>query len=295
MDSQLTTIDGLPRWSACRSRRRLRSPHSIAQLRGLRTLALKSFANNENSVGGLCRAALAALSPAIGSLAGLRQLDMMYATIGPDGMRDLSAHLSSLTALASLDLSRNALGVAGAAALADLLPALPGLRELCVGENDMGADGVEKLFGAPPPAMRQLQQLRLNDNGFGAAGAVALARLLPDLAGSLTELDLSSNDLAAAGVAALAPALRRLSRLRALALSGNKLGIEAATVLSERLRLERDMPGLTSLDLSYNRLLDGGAAALAPLLRGMRQRLSEHLSMDGNAISIAGLAGIWGP
>lgn len=143
------------------------------------------------------------------------------------------------------------------------------------------------------PHMPFLQRLRLSYQSIHRAmakEAAALAVGLP-LAPALTHLDLSDSGLGGCDTCplnALAPPLPRMQGLLVLNLTENYIDELTVPALASAL-VAALPPSLTELDLSRNRLRDGGAQALAAALRARSASASASasawLEIGGNPIS----------
>lgn len=205
------------------------------------------------------------------------------------------ARCQHLAGLRRLDLSGNRIGAGGMRELANS-PYLGGLRELVLSGNDLGPEGMRWLARASWFA--ELQTLEAADNGIVASEAEAVLAAAPNL----VHLDLSRNPLGRDGGAALAKS-PGTARLESLAASGCGLGPDSTSdVLRGDFRSLRRLdlsfnrtgpaiavslpPALTSLDLSFNDLGDGGIAALTA---SPPPTTLTSLNLAANRISPAGL------
>jgi Ran GTPase-activating protein (RanGAP) involved in mRNA processing and transport len=119
-----------------------------------------------------------------------------------------------------------------------------------------------------------LAELLLDGNALGDEGAQALSRALAlddEQVLGLQSLSVRANQLSGAGCAALAQAMGqgRGAPLRVLDLSYNRIAERGAQAVARLLRTRSSH--LTVLDLSYCKIGPGGAAALAGALSRMRE------------------------
>ena len=175
------------------------------------------------------------------------------------------AHIKSAPWFASLrrlDLSDNTVGPDAVGLLADAK--LGGLK---LAHNPLGDDGVRLLVGSPLFArlVRAEPALDLSGVGLNAPGVAALANAGPSA--GLVALDLSLNDLGDAGVTRLVEG--HFDRLARLALAKVGVGDRGARRLVE----SHLMRGLSSIDLSGNRLTQSGVELLWRARRDTRVRL----------------------
>ena len=181
------------------------------------------------------------------------------------------------------------------------------LEELDVSGNDITAEGIQKLaeaaFGHPTLVsvkidgtalpVAQLRGIKGSENTLDV-GSWSLGPLSGVFIGTLARnnrsmhsLNLKANNFGASGVSAIVSGLSA-APLKALDLTGNKLGVDKSDVKDLCGSLCRNMGLLAELRMDENEL-DCSPSALAPLckLRGLRT-----LSLDKNRLtSIPGLLG----
>jgi Leucine-rich repeat (LRR) protein/GTPase SAR1 family protein len=225
----------------------------------------------------------------LGTIAGLKSLNLAYNQIGDEGAIAIAERLPGLI---SLDLLRNGIGDGGVEAIAERLH---GLISLNLSNNliaDEGATAIAERLSA-------LTSLYLSMNEIGDEGAKAIAERLS----GLTSLDLGHNtigDEGAKGISEGCPGLTSLNLcynhigdggakaiggqfpgLTYLDLGGNQIREAGAKAIAEGLS------GLTRLDLGYNRIGDGGAKAIAEGLSGL-----TYLDLADNRIGDVGAKAI---
>ena len=261
----------------------------------MRMPALRCLDLSENGFGD---AGAVALIPHLHHCSDLEQLKLRNCKVGTAGANVLSGLLNlHLRSLQLLTL-RDCLGSVGVSSLAEALCGLLSLRHfelsssVCDATFPDGPDAARALAAALA-GLTGLTRLELRHNeGFSEVGAIAFADSLRSLS-RLQYLDYSSCCAEGGGMAALCRSLRGLPRLQHLNLSNsqkaphNQMGgcSEIASALGPALS---SLTALTLLDLSYNDLDVGVAAAMAPGIRGL-SRLCE-LSFQHNCFADGGIA-----
>uniref|UniRef100_A0A7S0W5W3 Uncharacterized protein n=1 Tax=Hemiselmis tepida TaxID=464990 RepID=A0A7S0W5W3_9CRYP len=192
-------------------------------------------------------------------------------------MKDM---LSCNSALTSLSLYGNGLGVEGSAEFASGLEQNTVLKSLDLGLNGLKDDGTWTLAGALERAA--LETLNLANNGIGTKGVKRMAQVLSSGKLLLQSLDLSSNKVSDKAASLLGDALAHNSLLQTLHLDRNEITQEACIALSHGM-LSRSLSVLT---LSVNGIRDGGAGALAKVLR--RNTALTRLDLASNQIGDVG-------
>jgi uncharacterized protein (TIGR02996 family) len=181
----------------------------------------------------------------------LKELDLSYNPLGPEGGRLLAAS-PLLPRLQTLTLHGCALGREGVTALLAAPPAAP-LVGLDLEDNNLDVEAVRAL--AVAAHLKQLRSLKLGSNPLGIE-AVRVLQTAPFL-GSLTALDLDACDLDVEAMRLLAG--WPLGELTWLSLAHNPIGPDGARALAAAAHLKR----LRTLYLYGAGLGDEGAQALA--------------------------------
>lgn len=218
------------------------------------------------------------------SLAGVEELAIPFAALGPDGAMALVAS-ETLGRLRRLDLSENFSIDAACAERMAREPLLSRLRSLDVSATAIGGGGVRALLSSPHARTIQVMCLGWPSRADGHL-AEDMSQDLPediDLP-DLRELDLSGWSLDSACVRRLARA--RLPRLRSLSLQSARLPEKAfATLVASPMfaRLER-------LDLTDCDLGDDDVAALgdSPSLRELRLGSQLDARLTGAGLASVG-------
>ena len=214
---------------------------------------------------------LLALSPRIGNL------DLYDADLTDKAVIALSDGLRANTSLLSLRLGRNPIGAAGAAALASAVSEHGTLAVLLLNGCQIGEEGgaaIATLLEQQVRAGRlKLTNLNLLANAIGADAAARLVAVftkqpqLQSLCGverDQSELELLRKGLDSSDARLLAHDVRRNRSVQRLNLFKNNLGPDGAAALATA--LEEGQSGLTSLDLSLNKIGTRGGEALARAL-----------------------------
>jgi hypothetical protein len=189
------------------------------------------------------------LATAIGTLTGLKSLEIHRGILTPAAAAALGPTLGSLSGLRSLYLLATSPPPESVAALADALARLTGLEELsiiCNRVGTIGSDGAAELARALV-RMPRLTKVHLGRNSIGPAGLAAIAPSLAALTG-LVDLDLIRNELAGHGShAAHSAAMLALTRLTRLDLRDN--GFDAAYIAELSGELKSAIPTLKTVYL----------------------------------------------
>ena len=213
-----------------------------------------------------------ALSPRI------RTLDLFDANLTDKAAIALSDGLRTNTSLLSLRLGRNPIGAAGAAALASALWDHRTLAVLLLDRCQIGEEGgaaiaalLERQVRAGRPS--RLTSINVLANGIGADAAARLVavfteqpqlRSLCGIEADQSELELLRKGLDSSDACLLAHDVCRNRSVQSLNLFKNDLGPDGAVALG--IALEQGQSGLTSLNLSLNKIGTRGGEALAQAL-----------------------------
>ncbi|KAJ8278119.1 hypothetical protein GJAV_G00084080 [Gymnothorax javanicus] len=162
----------------------------------------------------------------------------------------------------SLNLGHCDLTATDVLELATLLPFLPQLEELDLSWNDL-IGGSVKALAAHLRNVNSLRRLRLSSCRLTAEDLTALGETLEYLP-ILEVMDLSWNASVGGNLHGLTDRLQPGSAMKELHLVECQLTAADAQALGGALGM---MPSLELLDLSANRLLDGGFGELAPQLK----------------------------
>jgi Ran GTPase-activating protein (RanGAP) involved in mRNA processing and transport len=239
-------------------------------------LSVLDLANNNLTNYGDDMTGLRALTDAIKHHAALTALDLSGNWLCAQGAKHVAAALAVNGALTALNLSCNRLGQI--------------LKEGCVGndEDHYQADtsGVSELADAIKENA-VLTALDISNNILRAKGAKLAAEAMKEN-GALTSLNIAGNTLRAEGAKQFARALQENGALQHLDLSNNKLSgefgnnMDGVIALSDAMKGTGALSGLTSLDLSSNRLQVEGARLIAEGL--MTNGGLSRLDISSNAI-----------
>ena len=218
------------------------------------------------------------LLDALGDCA-LRELDLSGSTIGPEGATTLAAR-EGLAHLERLDLHECALGNKGIKALGDGQH-LKGLQVLGLRDNNLSGPQAMSGFAEAFPALRELDLG--GKNKLRTAGVTLLAEHP-----GLSRLGLGRNSIKPEGAQALAQAPGS-ARLKALDLSGNRLGVEGVHALIQSPHLSDLRELILGTWMVRNDLGDDGALLLSawPALRTL-----EILSIYNDTLGPEGAAAL---
>ena len=173
----------------------------------------------------------------------------------------LARSLPSIPKLEVLGLARNPLGQ-GVNELAQYLTSVPHLTQLRLKDTQMGEEEVIALARSLP-SISKLEKLYLSDNPLGQ-GVIELAQNLISVP-HLTELDLDNTQMGEEEVRAVARALKYVSELKVLNLSGNPLG-RGVSELTQHLS---SVPQLCLLNLCDVTMTKKEASELFTAVQGM--------------------------
>jgi Ran GTPase-activating protein (RanGAP) involved in mRNA processing and transport len=237
---------------------------------------------------GISPHAAAALGELLPGAPPLRKLHLFNNMTGDEGAAHLAALLRRCAAMEDFRVVSSRVTGAGACAMIDALATGGSLTRLDLCDNGLEAEAGPHL-GALLRASPRLEVLLLSECSLADEGVAALCAGLP-AAKALTRLELCANDITAEGAGAVAAAIKQLPALRVLRLAENELGDEGAVIIAAALcAAGADAPALEELDVSTNELHSRGAKALA---KAAAARRCAKLSLDGNAISDAGVAAV---
>ncbi|WP_051908367.1 hypothetical protein [Candidatus Odyssella acanthamoebae] len=232
-----------------------------------------------------------ALGEALKTNTTLTSLGLGGNKISEPGVVALGEALKTNTTLTSLGLEGNKISEPGVVALGEALKVNTTLTSLDLGDNEIGDPGAVAL-GEGLKTNTTLTSLDLMGNKVSDSGAVALGEALKTNT-TLTSLDLMGNKVSDSGAVALGEALKTNTTLTSLNLRGNWIYKSGVVALGEALkvnttltslglgdgiyesqwfsedfiRLLRNEPTLTSLDLSGDGIGDSGGVALGEALK----------------------------
>uniref|UniRef100_M4BIC4 Uncharacterized protein n=1 Tax=Hyaloperonospora arabidopsidis (strain Emoy2) TaxID=559515 RepID=M4BIC4_HYAAE len=225
--------------------------------------------------------------------------------------------LDTPTKLESFHFYNNMSGDRGAMALAKILPLSPLLKDLRFSATRAQREG-SLVFATALASLTKLEKLDLSDNTFKAPGAKAIAAAVKNMpylqevnfrdaaledagvvaiadalreggaAKSLTAFDVSGNDLSAESMPVLGELLRLSSALRVLQVEENEIGSKGAKTIAKALMM--GSPLLEKVVANVNEIGASGALALVKSVVG--KKVFAKLNIDGNQISVQGLASI---
>jgi hypothetical protein len=154
------------------------------------------------------------------------------------------------------------------------IPDLSRLRDLGLSSQPVGGAAMAALTGAP---RERLESLRICHCGLRPRDVARLVEWLP---AAVRDLDVGSNELGNGGARALAES-PAIGRLRALTVSGCRIGDQGATALARA-----PLGYLRALDLSHNPIRAAGGLALAesPFLEKLRELRLEGCELPRAAV-----------
>ena len=253
-------------------------PSLVNAVGKLASLTLLVLRNND-----LCDTGVAALASSLLHLSALSYLDICGNSIDAAGFDALGPALRRLPALRHLDLGDNVPNdtASGVFSLANALHGLVPLRHLQLKRvsRDYAPDDAANALAAVLAGLTRLTRLELHGddfNKFGWAASVTLAGSLRSLS-RLQHLDCISCCPWGGDMAALCRSLCGLTRLQHLNLAHNQGSSDCSEVAAALGSTLPSLKALTLLDLSYNGLDEGVAAALAPGLNGLSRLCQLNL------------------
>lgn len=245
------------------------------------------------------------------------EIDLKYHSIGPLGIKCLSAPLTINTTVTRLNLTENFCGAEGcqdlaemlcencyitdliltgnsicetaealgAKALATIIKENSYISNLVISQNYLG-DTTAEIIQEALKVNLKLKQLDLSNNEFGDDGGTFLGF---GIAGndSIEEISLNYNKIRGKGAISLAAALRVNISLKHFDLGWNGFGDEGAFAIAESLKVNNS---LLSLKLDMNRITDVGMEKLASAI-GQNDTL-RSLSVGQNPITSKGVISI---
>ena len=240
-----------------------------------------------------------ALADALGANRTLTILRLDYNHLDTPGLVRIFNSLHHNSTLISLCLNGVSLRSDSANHLSLALAFNSSLRELDLADVGLCAKGSISLAHAitPPSGNTGLRRINVSRNGLGDAAATALASALmpaaarysPDIAADISA-DHAASFHGLHGASGLNASLHRGATQPRLTLDGAQSHPGRPTPgVGENVH-----PGLTDLDLSYNRLTQAAAAALAAALEANRSlralRLAGNRCGDAGAVALASAA-----
>jgi hypothetical protein len=166
-------------------------------------------------------------------------ISLAYASVGDDGMAEVSRFVRDNTFVKYLDLRGNNIGAKGAVTLANGLKLNRSLRSLNLKWNQIGRDntGVQALCEMLRTNVT-ISHVDFRNNRVNNVGATYIGEMLRENT-TITHLDVSWNDLGVDGGLALLEGLKHNSTLVDCQLSGSKVGEEALHEVAFLLRRNR--------------------------------------------------------
>lgn len=178
------------------------------------------------------------------------EINMKFLNLGEAGALHLSKVLPFFTGLQSLRLWKTKLGIEGAKLLGGVLPSIPQLTILSLEDNEIKAEGASYI-AAGLRSVSELQELYLHVNKMGHEGVTALSSVLA-VKSTVCILTIDENQIGRTGLLTLLSSLRKtINALTLLGLAFNQLGDEGARELLSALK---DMTHLRKMTLSGNNI-----------------------------------------
>jgi NLR family CARD domain-containing protein 3 len=184
-----------------------------------------------------------------------------------EGVAAIADALRVNGALTKINVSWNIFGPGGAKVFADALRVNGGLTELSIYGNHVRDEGVRAICEAIQSNKEtKLTSLNFGGNSIGPFGANAVAALVV-ATGGLTELNIANNSIKDEGITAICYAVQgnKESKLAKLNVAGNNISPVGATAVAAMVAVTG---GLTSIDVSQNKIAGDGAVQLAAAVLG---------------------------
>ena len=210
---------------------------------------------------------------------------------GVTPFESVTALLSTLTSLQRMDLSKNMMGDEGALQLASVLGLLRDLRYLDLGGKNTISDHACRALAGQFASLPSLEELLLPNTYMGEWESDSLAKALKDMS-ALQVLDLTGNTLFATsdGPEALGAALGGLHSLKTLRLGNTNMsaaGLKAMWLRGFMKTMPCDGHQLLRLEVHRNGFNTEGCKALAEVLQHLPQL--QELNLSDNDINPDGM------
>mmetsp|Transcript_25719 Transcript_25719/g.28048 ORF Transcript_25719/g.28048 Transcript_25719/m.28048 type:complete len:431 (+) Transcript_25719:98-1390(+) len=175
-----------------------------------------------------------AIATAIGSVDGLKRIDLSDNNFGLRACEVLAQGLKNHTRLEHLNLRDAGFGDDGIEAFVNILKdtVFPHLTFLDLSGNEINEENMEVVVEWLGKAVPSLQTLYLDDNEIGSDGAILLTRSIPRLS-SLQHLSLTTAEITGKGGFLLAKAVAKVATFQKLDLNGNALAPRAVEEITE--------------------------------------------------------------
>lgn len=197
--------------------------------------------------------------------------------------QSVASALNDLVLLRELDLSYNNLGPEGADALSPALERMSNLQKLGLEAVRLESNGMLMICSGVV-GLRQLNELYLGKNNIGDTGIRGLANIFPYLT-NLTVLKINDNEIGPKGVAFLAPALDRLNKLKNLNIGNNNLSPLGVSMIIPHLPKSLEEFNMEKVGAINDCIVN--LTEILPLFEKLKS-----LSLDNNQITSEGVQAI---
>eukprot|EP01104_Vermistella_antarctica_P020132 TRINITY_DN840_c0_g1_i1.p1 TRINITY_DN840_c0_g1~~TRINITY_DN840_c0_g1_i1.p1 ORF type:complete len:1486 (-),score=419.48 TRINITY_DN840_c0_g1_i1:95-4552(-) len=226
----------------------------------------------------------AALGVALRGNKRVKHVSLRNNQLGDVGILSFVVSLETgLRNLVTLDLRDNSLGPDAAIAVGELMVTSPRLSQIHLSQNMIDATGAIVIAAALSAKCDMLQLLHIANNTLGPNGASTIAESFQHNS-SLTELDIGGNSIGDDGAIAILKAVAKNKHLPLyrLDMQLNDLGSGVVKIIDPIFQ----ETAISHLNLSFNRLGDEGARAVASILP--RTPFLHALLLEGNGITFEG-------
>lgn len=222
------------------------------------------------------------------------RIDLCKQVVGPDHIETLMQSIRMNPNITHFLLGNNIIGPIGAKAIADFIAdptKLSNIQTWYIAGNAIDSAGAA-LISQSLATDTHCKDLWLKRNPISIEGAKALAKML-ETNKSIETLDLDNTAIMDEGCIALFESLQHNTTLKSIYLDANALTQRSAAAIVNYInsKVINNLPGITHLSLSMNRLGNLGAMMITQALH-MSCYPIKCLVLGGNRIELTGLRNI---